>query len=103
PSTWETWGLIVNEALASGVPCVATSGVPATRDLVTDGVTGFTVPVGDVDAMAARLRMRWTRRGEGHDFGPACRAHVDRCSFARAADGLAAALAAAVPGGRQAW
>ena len=42
------------EALASGCPVVATSvgGVP---DVVREGVDGFLVPAGDVEALAERL------------------------------------------------
>jgi glycosyltransferase involved in cell wall biosynthesis len=37
---------VVMEAMASGVPVVATD-IPGTRDLVTHGENGFLVPVGD--------------------------------------------------------
>ncbi|HZU20815.1 MAG TPA: glycosyltransferase [Gaiellaceae bacterium] len=43
------------EAQAAGVPVVATDA-GGTRTVVADGETGFVVPVGDVDAMADRLR-----------------------------------------------
>ena len=42
------------ETLASGRPVVATD-VGGTRDVVNDGVSGFLVPFGDVDAAAERL------------------------------------------------
>jgi glycosyltransferase involved in cell wall biosynthesis len=54
PSIHEGFGLAALEAMASGLPVVAsaTGGLP---ELVEDGVTGFVVPVGDVDALADRL------------------------------------------------
>lgn len=91
PSTWESWGLVVNESLASGVPCVATSGVEAVRDLIVDGTTGYTVPVGDVAAMTARLNDIRVARANGRDFARDCRARVARASFDAATDGLVAA------------
>jgi glycosyltransferase involved in cell wall biosynthesis len=91
PSAWETWGLVVNEALASGVPCVATTRVAASRDLIVDGVTGFVSPVGDVEHLTQSLRRVQTRLAEGHDFGDACRARVEAFSFEAATEGVSLA------------
>lgn len=55
PSRAETWGVSVNEALACGSPVVATDAVGAAYDLVQDGVNGYVVPEGDVDALASAL------------------------------------------------
>ncbi len=54
PSEMEAFGLAALEAMACGVPPVATrtGGVP---DLITDGEDGFMEAVGDIDAQAARL------------------------------------------------
>src|SRR5690349_8321406 len=53
PSEMESFGLAALEAMACGVPPVATrvGGVP---ELVTHGVDGFLEPVGDISAQAAR-------------------------------------------------
>jgi N-acetyl-alpha-D-glucosaminyl L-malate synthase BshA len=54
PSETEAFGLAALEAMACGVPPVATraGGVP---DLITDGVDGFMEPVGDTKRQAERL------------------------------------------------
>jgi L-malate glycosyltransferase len=54
PSETEAFGLAALEAMACGVPPVATrtGGVP---DLITHGVDGFMEPVGDIEAQAGRL------------------------------------------------
>jgi glycosyltransferase involved in cell wall biosynthesis len=51
----ETWGLVVNEAMACGIPAIVSDQVGCGPDLVSDGVTGATFPMGDVDALAKRL------------------------------------------------
>ena len=50
----EGWGIANLEAAASGTPTVA-SDAPGLRDSVVDGVTGFLVPHGDVEALADRI------------------------------------------------
>ncbi len=52
PSEMESFGLAALEAMACGVPAIATrvGGVP---ELIDDGINGLLFPVGDVDAMAA--------------------------------------------------
>ena len=51
PSSSESFGLVALEAMASGVPVIASraGGLP---EVVDDGETGFLAPVGDVEAMA---------------------------------------------------
>ncbi len=50
----EGWGITNLEAAACGTPVVA-SNSPGIRESVLDGETGFLVPHGDVDAMAAAM------------------------------------------------
>jgi glycosyltransferase involved in cell wall biosynthesis len=40
-STTEQWGLVVNEAMASGLPVLVSRRCGCATDLVTDGLTGF--------------------------------------------------------------
>jgi glycosyltransferase involved in cell wall biosynthesis len=53
PSLLEGMGLVVLEAMASGLPVIVTPNGPG--DIVRDGVDGFVVPTRDVDAIADRL------------------------------------------------
>jgi glycosyltransferase involved in cell wall biosynthesis len=55
-SRHEPWGVVVNEAAASGLPLVLSDRVGAARDLLRDGENGFLVPADDVDAAADAFR-----------------------------------------------
>lgn len=48
----ETWGLAVNEGMACGLPAVVSDAVGCGPDLIEEGVTGATFPVGDVKSFA---------------------------------------------------
>jgi L-malate glycosyltransferase len=52
PSSTESFGLVALEAMASGVPVIA-SQVGGLPEVVEHGRTGFLAPVGDVEAMAS--------------------------------------------------
>lgn len=51
----ETWGLVVNEAAACGIPSVVSDAAGCATDLIEEGVTGYTFPMGDVNALAGSL------------------------------------------------
>ena len=56
PSESETWGLVVNEALACGLPCVVSDACGSAEDLVTPLDPRLCYPVGDVEALARAIR-----------------------------------------------
>jgi glycosyltransferase involved in cell wall biosynthesis len=51
----ETWGLVVNEAMACGRPAIVSDRVGCGPDLVREGETGAVFPFGDVAALAQRM------------------------------------------------
>jgi glycosyltransferase involved in cell wall biosynthesis len=56
PSFYDTFGVVVDEAMASGLPVVTTTRVGAVADLVRDGENGRVVPPGDAEALADAVR-----------------------------------------------
>lgn len=52
PSYSETWGLAINEAIASGKPVIATSKAGGAVDLIKNNVNGIVVDPGDINAAA---------------------------------------------------
>ncbi len=88
PSGWgETWGLVVNESMASGLPCVVSDRVGCAPDMILDGVTGESFSFGDPAALAIALE----RVRSDPDRAIACQEHVGRFSFRAATQGLVAA------------
>ena len=57
PSTYEPWGVVVNEAMAAGLPVIASHRVGAVPDLVIPGVTGATFRAGNVEALTDALHV----------------------------------------------
>ena len=51
PSDRDAWGLVVQEAMASGLAVITSDAVGATHDLIDDQVSGRIFPVGDVAAL----------------------------------------------------
>lgn len=53
----ETWGLVVNEAMASGLPAVVSDACGCGEDLVAPLNPRFRFPLGDTEAIAEALRI----------------------------------------------
>lgn len=51
----EAFGLVMIEAMASGTPVIAYDSGPV-REIVEDGVTGFVVPKGDINALSQAMK-----------------------------------------------
>jgi len=54
-STTEQWGLVVNEAMASGLPVLVSNRCGSAPDLVKEGVNGFTFNPRDTGEIARKM------------------------------------------------
>lgn len=55
PSLTDPWGLVINEAMAAGLPVVTTTAPGAVDDLVEDGENGMVVAPASADALLDAL------------------------------------------------
>ncbi len=69
PTREDIWGLVVNEAMAYGLPVIATDHCVAALELVEDGVSGYLVPVEDAGLLAERINR--TLAGDTEKMGAA--------------------------------
>ncbi len=56
PTREDIWGLVINEAMAYGLPVITTDRCVAGMELVEDGVNGYIVPVGDAEALGEKMK-----------------------------------------------
>ncbi len=85
----ETWGLVVNEALATGLPVVVSDRVGCAPDLVDDS-TGATFVCGDLESLAAMIEQVRSRAATG-DYAAGCRRRSRQFDVNVATAGLVAA------------
>jgi len=77
PSYQETAPMVIQEAMACGVPVIASNicGIPYQVD---DGKTGFLVPPGDIDAIADRLSKLLSNHSMRQRFGALAKLRAER-------------------------
>lgn len=80
PSALETFGLVVVEAMAAGLPVVA-ARVGGVRDVVEEGVTGYTFEVNDIAAMIRGVRQIAQSRARIEQMGRAARIFAETQSW----------------------
>jgi glycosyltransferase involved in cell wall biosynthesis len=89
----ETWGLVVNEALHHGVPCVVSDAVGCAPDLIEPGRTGETFESRSAASLAAAIARALALTGSSVTRDE-CRRQVSAYSVERCAAGIARAYEA---------
>jgi glycosyltransferase involved in cell wall biosynthesis len=93
----ETWGLVVNEAMACGIPAIVSDRVGCGPDLVVAEETGAIFPLGNVDSLARKIVSFASDMDRLKAMGKEAQKKVMTCySVGRAVDGTLAAVQAAV-------
>lgn len=90
----ETWGLVVNEAMASGRPAVVSRAAGCCADLIVEATTGQSFASRDVPGLADVLAGYLRDPGRAARQGVAAAEQIRSFGFETAAAGIAAAVAA---------
>lgn len=69
PTREDIWGLVIEEAMAHGLPIISTSRCAAALELVKNDVNGYVVPVEDVDAISEKIIEVLTNSEKQKAFG----------------------------------
>jgi len=99
PSLEDSFGLVVPEALACGVPVIVTERTGA-RDLVREGENGWVVPAGDAARLTERLVRVANRIDEVRALRPRCVESVRDVGWNRYSEALIRALTVILGTGR---
>lgn len=88
----ETWGLVVNEAMACGLPAIVSDEVGCGPDLIVAGKTGSVFPLGDVEALASQMLQMVDNPALLAQMGTHAASRIDDYSPAAAVDNLVECL-----------
>ena len=91
PSLIEGFGLVILEAMASGLPVITTPNTGG-RDIITDGVDGFIIPVRDTEILKQYLTFLYKHPDERIKMGIAARETAERYSWDRYYEEIASVL-----------
>ncbi len=88
----ETWGLVVNEAMASGRPAIVSRSAGCCRDLVMDGETGYAFDLHDGCRLAALMNLYIHDPAMAARHGINAARHIQGHGLAKAVEGIREAL-----------
>lgn len=92
PSRDEPWGLVVNEAMACGLPVIVSENVGASRDLIVHGHNGYIVPDENIVLLAEFLELLIRDCALRNKMGERSRAMIQRWNYEEAYKSLCRAL-----------
>jgi glycosyltransferase involved in cell wall biosynthesis len=91
PTHSDPWGLVVNEAMACGLPIIVTDVAGCSADLVENGWSGYVVPAQDSTKLSFAMNSMLTNSGLRQQMGTHSLERIRNYSPEACADGLAKA------------
>jgi glycosyltransferase involved in cell wall biosynthesis len=98
PTHSDPWGLVVNEAMACGLPIIASEVAGCVPDLVKNAENGFVVPPGNVDELARAMRILLSNPSAARQMGASSALRIRGFTPEVCADGFSRAVAFACAG-----
>jgi glycosyltransferase involved in cell wall biosynthesis len=89
---WETWGLVINEAMCMSRAVIASTHVGCAQDLIHPNQNGLIFPAGDVSALANCLKQAFADRERLRKWGQESRQIITQYSYTQTTQGLRDAL-----------
>lgn len=100
PSKYEPWGLVVNEAMAAGLPVIASRKVGAAVDLIRTGVTGLMLDNAHHAELIEAMRFFCDNPIRCSELGQNARNYSRSWNFVTTIDGFVRAIVANVRQGK---
>jgi len=95
PTHSDTWGLVVNEAMACGLPIIVSSVAGCSGELVEDGWNGYVVPPRDLEKLSGAIDSLLRQLNLKQQMSAHSLERIRNYSPEACADGLAAAAISA--------
>ena len=93
PTHSDPWGLVVNEAMACGLPIIASELAGCVPDLVANAENGFIVPSGSVEELARAMRTLLSNPALARELGASSALRIQAFTPEACADGFSRAMA----------
>ncbi|MBX2924886.1 MAG: glycosyltransferase family 4 protein [Chitinophagaceae bacterium] len=88
PSQSETWGLSINEAMASGRPVIASDRCGGAIDLIENGVSGFIFPWSDKSSLTTIMKIAIQQKKNMHEIRKEVTTKISSFSFEHDAEAI---------------
>jgi glycosyltransferase involved in cell wall biosynthesis len=81
PSKYETWGLVINEAMASDLPVICSKNCSSSKDLIIHDKTGYIYDIGDIKFLQKTIIKLAESKKKYLDIVKSIRKHIKFFSF----------------------